>query len=226
MDVFHYSFLGLSVFLFILSIILIIYLNNLTKKIKSGDGMNIIQFPAETDKRITDLIENLKNFAGFIDQSVNQDIKKTFNELNDRLKTFESVANDGQKELKQYKEGLHINIQKSLLLSIIETIEFIDGQLKQNNNSNSDLQIIKDKLDIILTNNSIERFSPEIGKNILELNNCEPASQTDQTNEENKVNTISRILSPGYLYQAHDSKKIFLKKSIVVVFSKPDRSTS
>ena len=224
MDIYQYAFLSLSIFLFILVIVLVIYLNNLTKKIKSGDGMNIVQFPIETDKKITNLINNLQNFAGSIDQSINQDIKKTFNELNDRLKTFESVANEGQKELKQYKEGLHVNINKSLLLSIIETIEFIDSQLRQNNNSNSDLQIIKDKLDIILTNNSIEKFSPELGKNILELNNCEPASQTDQTNQDNKVNTISKILSPGYLYQAHDDKKIILKKSIVMVFSKPDRS--
>ncbi len=224
MDIYQYVFLSLSIFLFILVIVLVIYLNNLTKKIKSGDGMNIVQFPIEIDKKITNLINNLQNFAGSIDQSINQDIKKTFNELNDRLKTFESVANEGQKELKQYKEGLHVNINKSLLLSIIETIEFIDSQLRQNNNSNSDLQIIKDKLDIILTNNSIEKFSPELGKNILELNNCEPASQTDQTNQDNKVNTISKILSPGYLYQAHDDKKIILKKSIVMVFSKPDRS--
>ncbi len=226
MDIYQYAFLSLSIFLFILVIVLVIYLNNLTKKIKSGDGMNIVQFPIETDKKITNLINNLQNFAGSIDQSINQDIKKTFNELNDRLKTFESVANEGQKELKQYKEGLHVNINKSLLLSIIETIEFIDSQLRQNNNSNSDLQIIKDKLDIVLTNNSIEKFSPELGKNILELNNCEPASQTDETNDNKKVNTIARILSPGYFYQAHDAKKIILKKSIVVVFSIPDRNTA
>lgn len=226
MDIYQYIFLGLSIFLFILVIILLIYLNNLTKKIRSGDGMNIVQFPVETDKRITDLIENLKNFAGSIDQSVNQDIKKILNEFNDRLKTFENVANENQKELKQYKEGLHINIHKSLLLSIIETIEFIDQQLKQNNNVNPDLQIIKDKLDIILTNNSIEKFVPSIGKNILELNDCEPSSQTDETDDENKVNTISKIISHGYFYQAHDQKKIILKKSIVTVFSKPDRSTT
>ena len=134
MDIYQYVFLSLSIFLFILVIVLVIYLNNLTKKIKSGDGMNIVQFPIEIDKKITNLINNLQNFAGSIDQSINQDIKKTFNELNDRLKTFESVANEGQKELKQYKEGLHVNINKSLLLSIIETIEFIDSQLRQNNN--------------------------------------------------------------------------------------------
>jgi len=226
MESYEYIFLGFSVFLFILVIVLLIFLNNLTKKIRSGDGLNIVQFPIETDKRITDLIENLKNFAGSIDQSVNQDIKKIFLELNERLKTFENVANESKEELKKYKEGLHINIHKSLLLSIIETLEFIESQLKQNNNSNSDLQIIRDKLDIILTNNSIEKFLPEIGKNILELNNCEPSSQTDQTNEDSKVNTISRVHSPGYVYQASEEKKIILKKSIVIVFSKPDRSES
>lgn len=226
METYEYIFLGFSVFLFILIIVLLIFLNNLTKKIRSGDGLNIVQFPVETDKRITDLIENLKNFAGSIDQSVNQDIKKIFLELNERLKTFENVANESKEELKKYKEGLHINIHKSLLLSIIETLEFIESQLKQNNNSNSDLQIIRDKLDIILTNNSIEKFLPEIGKNILELNNCEPSSQTDQTNEDSKVNTISRVLSHGYVYQASEEKKIILKKSIVIVFSKPDRSES
>lgn len=226
METYEYIFLGFLVFLFILVIVLLIFLNNLTKKIRSGDGLNIVQFPIETDKRITDLIENHKNFAGSIDQSVNQDIKKIFLELNERLKTFENVANESKEELKKYKEGLHINIHKSLLLSIIETLEFIESQLKQNNNLNSDLQIIRDKLDIILTNNSIEKFLPEIGKNILELNNCEPSSQTDQTNEDSKVNTISRVLSPGYVYQASEEKKIILKKSIVIVFSKPDRSES
>ena len=114
METYEYIFLGFSVFLFILVIVLLIFLNNLTKKIRSGDGLNIVQFPIETDKRITDLIENLKNFAGSIDQSVNQDIKKIFLELNERLKTFENVANECKEELKKYKEGLHINIHKSL----------------------------------------------------------------------------------------------------------------
>ena len=51
MESYEYIFLGFSVFLFILVIVLLIFLNNLTKKIRSGDGLNIVQFPIETDKR-------------------------------------------------------------------------------------------------------------------------------------------------------------------------------
>lgn len=224
MSIDHNILYWLTVSLVLIVIILIFFLIRFTKKIRSGDGVNMVQFPMETDKKISNLVEGLENFAGTLDQAINKDIKKTFNELNDRLKTFESVANESKDELKKFKEGLHLNINKSLLLSIIEAIDFIEKIQSQNSSSSNDLQIVRDKLEIILTNNSIEKFTPSVGKNILELNDCEPSVQTDPTQDDTKVNTISKVLSPGYFYQAAQDKKIILKKSVVTVFSKPEGS--
>ena len=50
----------------------------LLKKIKSAkpDGLTLIQFPSETEKKIKDLINGINQFTNLIDRSVNTDQKK------------------------------------------------------------------------------------------------------------------------------------------------------
>ncbi len=73
----------------------------LLKKIKSAkpDGLTLIEFPSETNKKINDLIENIISFSSAIDDSVNKDQKKILNdqkevvkEISEQLKTFETFA--------------------------------------------------------------------------------------------------------------------------------------
>ena len=86
----------------------------LFKKIKSAkpDGLTLIQFPSETEKKINELVEGIDSFARVIDNSVNKDQKKTLNDqkqivkdISEQLKTFETFAKEKSNELNQYKEG-------------------------------------------------------------------------------------------------------------------------
>lgn len=208
----------------------------LLKKIKSAkpDGLTLIEFPSETNKKINDLIENIISFSSAIDNSVNKDQKKILNdqkevvkEISEQLKTFETFAKEKSKELAQYKEGYDLNKNKALFLSIINSISFINSALikiKEENNIAKDyLVATKDKLEIILSNYSIEKFSPEINKKITEIEGCEPLLETVDTNDDHKVNCIHSVVKPGYEIRITEKEKRILKKAEVKVYSKEEK---
>ena len=88
----------------------------LLKKIKSAkpDGLTLIQFPTETEKKINELVEGVDNFAHGINQSINKDQKQIFKDISEQLKTFETFSKEKSNELKQYKEGYDLNKNKAL----------------------------------------------------------------------------------------------------------------
>lgn len=207
----------------------------LLKKIKSAkpDGLTLIQFPSETEKKIKDLIEGINHFSKAIDQSVNTDQKKILQDqkvivkdISDQLKTFENFAKEKSNELKQYKDGYDLNKNKSLFLSIIESISFIESAVNKigpgENIAKDYLIATKDKLEIILSNHSIEKFTPEINKKITDVEGCEPIIETVDTNDETKINCIHSVIKPGYELSIKEGEKRVLKKAEVMVYSKKD----
>lgn len=208
----------------------------LLKKIKSAkpDGLTLIQFPSETEKKIKDLINGINQFTNLIDRSVNTDQKKILldqkeivKDINDRLKIFENFAKEKSNELQQYKEGYDLNRNRSLFLSIIESISFIDSALTKiepaENMAKDYLMATKDKLEIILSNHSIEKFSPEINKKITEIEGCEPLLETVNTNDDHKVNCIHSVVKPGYEIRITEKEKRVLKKAEVKVYYKEEK---
>ena len=209
----------------------------LFKKIKSAkpDGLTLIQFPSETEKKINELVEGISNFSQSIDNSVNKDQKKILNDqkqivkdISEQLKTFETFAKEKSNELNQYKEGYDLNKNKSLFLSIIDCLAFIDSVTLKIANEESIakeyLTATKDKLEIILSNHSIEKFTPEINKNITDAEGCEPILQTVDTDDDAKVNYIHSVVKPGYEIIVKEGEKRVLRKSEVMVYSKREKT--
>ena len=125
------------------------------------------------------------------------------------------------------KEGYDLNRNRSLFLSIIESISFIDSALTKiepaEKMAKDYLMATKDKLEIILSNHSIEKFSPEINKKITEIEGCEPLLETVDTNDDHKVNCIHSVVKPGYEIRITEKEKRVLKKAEVKVYYKEEK---
>ena len=129
--------------------------------------------------------------------------------------------------MKQYKEGYDLNKNKALFLSIIDSISFINSATAKITNEQSVakdyLIATKDKLEIILSNYSIEQFTPEINKKITDVEGCEPILQTADTDDDAKVNFIQSVVFPGYELTIKQGEKRILKKAEVMVYSKKEK---
>ena len=142
--------------------------------------------------------------------------------INDLLETYKKVIDEKSEELNKYKEGGELLKHKGLFISLIDILDFINKFSSSSNNldekTKNYLTAIYDKLDIVLTNSGVEKFSPEINQNVLETNGCSPAIETKKTKDKNKVNLISSIIKPGYRLQTKENEFIVLKNSEVKVY--------
>ena len=104
-----------------------------------------------------------------------------------------------------------------MFVSLIDILEFIDKFRSNNKNLNEQTQnyvdAIYDKLDIVLINSGIEKFSPEINQNILQTSGCTPSIETKK-NE----NNIANIIKPGYRLQLKENEFIILKNAEVQIY--------
>ena len=142
--------------------------------------------------------------------------------INDLLETYKKVIDEKNEELNKYREGGELLKHKGLFISLIDILDFIKKFSSSSNNldekTKNYITAIHDKLDIVLTNSGVEKFSPEINKNILEINGCSPSIETKKTKDKNKVNLISSIIKPGYRLQTKENEFIILKNSEAQVY--------
>ena len=163
-------------------------------------------------------INNLHKDSGSGLETINENVL----EISELLETYKKVVEEKNNELKKYKEGGDLQKQKNLFVSLIEILEFINEFKKNLNNldekTKNYVEAIYDKLEIILMNSGVEKFSPEINQNVLEINGCSPSIETKKTKEKNKVNLISSVIKPGYRLQIKENDFIILKNSEVQVY--------
>ena len=163
-------------------------------------------------------ISNLHKDFGSGLETINENVL----EISELLETYKKVVEEKNNELKKYKEGGDLQKQKNLFVSLIEILEFINEFKKNLNNldekTKNYVEAIYDKLEIILMNSGVEKFSPEINQNVLEFNGCSPSIETKKTKEKNKVNLISSVIKPGYRLQIKENDFIILKNSEVQVY--------
>ena len=215
---FIYSLLGLVI------IILLILFLSIFRKIRStsADKFNVIQFPIETTNKIKDFINEVSDYLNKLGKLVSTDQKQAVKEINERLKIFETFANEKNQELLLYKEGYEYSKQKSIINGILDCVELIERSIeksKDNNITNENyLSAIKEKLEIILNNNGVEKFTPNINEKIFDTTGCEPSQITEKTTDENKINVIHSVLKPGYKIKLKDNLYKIVKKSLVKVY--------
>ena len=167
---------------------------------------------------ISDEIDDLNEETGSNLEILNKNVLG----INDLLETYKKVIDEKTKELNKYKEGGELLKHKGLFISLIDILDFINKFSSSSNNldekTKNYITAIHDKLDIVLTNSGVEKFSPEINKNILEINGCSPTIETKKTKDKNKVNLISSVIKPGYRLQTKENEFIVLKNSEVKVY--------
>tara|TARA_E500000331_G_scaffold314576_1_gene323994 strand:+ start:450 stop:1061 length:612 start_codon:yes stop_codon:yes gene_type:complete len=167
---------------------------------------------------ISDEIDDLNEETGSNLEILNKNVLG----INDLLETYKKVIDEKTKELNKYKEGGELLKQKGLFISLIDILDFINKFSSSSNNldekTKNYITAIHDKLEIVLTNSGVEKFSPEINKNILEINGCSPTIETKKTKDKNKVNLISSVIKPGYRLQTKENEFIVLKNSEVKVY--------
>ena len=167
---------------------------------------------------ISDEIDDLNEETGSNLEILNKNVLG----INDLLETYKKVIDEKNKELNKYREGGELLKHKGLFISLIDIHDFINKFSSSSNNldekTKNYITAIHDKLDIILTNSGVEKFNPEINKNILEINGCSPSIETKKTKDKNKVNLISSVIKPGYRLQTKENEFIVLKNSEVQVY--------
>ena len=167
---------------------------------------------------ISDEIDDLNEETGSNLEILNKNVLG----INDLLKTYKKVIDEKNEELNKYKEGGELLKHKGLFISLIDILDFINKFSSSSNNldekTKNYITAIHDKLDIVLINSGVEKFSPEINKNLLEINGCSPSIETKKTKDKNKVNLISSVIKPGYKLQTKENEFIVLKNSEVQVY--------
>lgn len=178
----------------------------------------LIFFSKKNNSDLNKKINDLHKDTGSDLETINDNVV----EIGDLLETYKKVVEEKNNELKKYKEGGELLKQKNLFISLIEILEFINKYKKNLDNldekTKNYVEAICDKLDIILINSGVEKFSPEINQNVLEINGCSPSIETKKTREKNKVNLISSVIKPGYRLQIKENDFIILKNSEVQVY--------
>ena len=150
--------------------------------------------------------------------SMNESIKET----NALLETYNKVIDSKSLEIEKYKEANLLGKQKGLFTSLIDILNFIDKfnlKIKDlNENTKNYLTALKDKLEIILSSAGIEKYTPQINENIMDIEGCNPSHNTKKTSDVSKINLISKVLRSGYCLQVSENKIIFIKNAEVEIF--------
>jgi len=210
----------LSIFCLIQLILLI----SVFRKIRSasGDKINLIEFPLETNNKINNFINEVKIYLNELGKLISGEQKQAVKEINERLKIFEKFANEKNQELQSYKEGYEFSKYKNIINGIVDCLELIESVNEKSSNQDNEIKsyltALKEKLEIILANNGIEKFIPNLNQKIFDVQGCEPSQVTEKTNDENKINIIHSVLKPGYKIKIKNDLEKIIKKSQVKVY--------
>lgn len=157
--------------------------------------------------------------------ALDQRLKKLQEEImsnNNLLETYNEVITNKSKELDSYKQANTNSKQKGLYSSLINIVDFIEkfklDSSDLDEKTKNYLIAIQDKIEITLSSIGIEKFKPQLDKNIMDLAGCTPSRNTAKTSNVNKVNHISKVLKPGYRILIKDDKFDYIKNAEVEIF--------
>lgn len=218
---------SIILFLFVCLIFSLFLFIKLYKKIKSSDkdSINLIQFPSDLEKKIDNFVQETKNTNLKLVENFNKNqmfIKETLNEVDEKITPFEKVAREKNDELKTYKEGYDYSKYKSIINGIIDAIEFIETAEKkikfEDEILKSYFETTKEKLLILLSNTSIEKFRPNLLTSAINNTDCEVDIITEKTNNLEKKDLIHSVIKDGYKLKLTANKEKAIKKALVRIF--------
>lgn len=229
-DIIIIILLIIVVILFCISTYLIYF-----KRWREFEPEKLITFPEEAINKVNLIIDtNNKYQAEVIKQNklISSDLNKILSDVNsqiiklsEQVQTFRSLAEERGDEIKRYKDGYNFSISKSFMLGIIENINYIDKNLEREEIKNSDLsrflEASKDKLELLLLSQGVEKYSPEINKPITEIDGCK-AVDTILTNDNEIVNQIHSVVKEGLKLQITNTEMKIISEAEVIVYKKEE----
>ena len=207
------------------------------KRWREFEPDKLITFPEEAINKINQVIDTNKKYQDEIieqNKMLSSDLNKILSELNtqivklsDQIQSFRSLAEERGIEIKRYKEGYNFSISKSFMLGLIENINYIDKNLERDEIKNSDLsrylEASKDKLELLLLSQGVEKFSPEINKSITEIDGCK-AVDTILTKNNEIVNHIHSVVKEGLKIQITSNEMKIISEAEVIVYKKEENN--
>ena len=229
-DIIIITLLIIVVILFCISTYLIYF-----KRWREFEPDKLITFPEEAINKVNLIIDtNNKYQAEVIKQNklISSDLNKILSDVNsqiiklsEQVQSFRSLAEERGDEIKRYKDGYNFSISKSFMLGIIENINYIDKNLEREEIKNSDLsrflEASKDKLELLLLSQGVEKYSPEINKPITEIDGCK-AVDTILTNDNEIVNQIHSVVKEGLKLQITNAEMKIISEAEVIVYKKEE----
>ena len=201
--------------------------NNMSNIINNSkdENFNLIQFPESLDEKLNKFMSIIKDASQQTYNAVTKDHSQSLTDIKESMLTFRDMTTEKSNELNQYKEGYDFIKQKNIISDLISLNirikEYRNKFVSENNDSVSEhLNALSQTVLSILNNNHIEEFSVNLGENILEVDSCDVINQTIPSNNEDKINTIAEIISPGYRISINENDYKIIKKIKVKIFSK------
>ena len=207
------------------------------KRWREFEPEKLITFPEEAINKVNQIIDTNKKYQDEIikqNKMLSSDLNKILSELNtqiiklsDQIQSFRSLAEERGIEIKRYKEGYNFSISKSFMLGLIENINYIDKNLERDEIKNSHLsrylEASKDKLELLLLSQGVEKFSPEINKSITEIDGCK-AVDTILTKNNEIVNHIHSVVKEGLKIQITSNEMKIISEAEVIVYKKEENN--
>ena len=166
---------------------------------------------SETNTRIQ---ENLVRLIG--------EQASRFSEIEAILGALRDQASNADRQLRRFQDGYHWTINKSLILGILRTLDEIGDQLEAaraegNGPSFDALNLIKDHLDILLSNEGVTAIEPPVGADYAQYRKTATAVPVP-TQDRNQNNQIANVIRPGFICETGAESPPLIRPAEVGVF--------
>ena len=225
-DIIIITLLIIVVILFCISTYLIYF-----KRWREFEPEKLITFPEEAVNKLDnvsktneeyqkEIIKQNKVLISELNKIITQ-LNTDITKLSEQVVSFRSLAEERSIEIKRYKEGYDFSKSKSFILGLIENIKYIDRNLERDEIKNSDLsrflEASKDKLELLLSAQGVEKYTPEIDRPITEIDGCK-AVETINTTDNSKINFIHSVIKDGYKLQLNNNEIKIISDAEVIVY--------
>lgn len=152
-----------------------------------------------------------------------------FSEIDAILGALRDQASNADRQLRRFQDGYHWTINKSLILGILRILDEIRDQLEvaqaaSNGSSIEALDLIKDHLEILLSNEGVVPFEPPVGGKYSEYRKTATAVPVT-TYDQDQTDRIARVIRPGFICETGAEPAPLIRPAEVGVFqhqARPD----
>lgn len=145
-----------------------------------------------------------------------------FSEIEAILAALRDQASNADRQLRRFQDGYHWTINKSLILGLLRILDEIRDQLEAEpvvgNAAVTDaLNLIKDHVEILLSNEGVTVFEPPVGDDYAQHRKTATAVPVP-TQDSNQNNRIASVIKPGFICETGAEPPPLIRPAEVGVF--------